>query len=171
MKNGAIVFKGKYGATMQYAHWLGQELDLPYLDSDQVSDEKLSGFDFIILGSSVYYGKLLLRPFLTKHKAVLKTKKLFIFIDCATPDSDEREQKKILSENIPKSLLKKDNFFFLPGKLTINTLDLVDRTMLRVAAFFEKDPKRKNVMTHGVDAVSKDNLIDLAIAVEAFMLA
>lgn len=169
MKKGAIVFKGKYGATRQYAHWLGQELDLPRLDADQVTDEKLKEFDFIVLGSPVYYGRLLLRPFLIKHVQALKTKKVFIFIDCATPDSNEREQRKILRESIPKPILKKDNTFFLPGRLKIESLNLFDRAMLRIVGFFEKDPERKKVMKDGIDAVSKDNLIDLAIAIEAFM--
>jgi len=170
MKKGAIVFKGKYGATRQYAHWLGHELDLPCLD-DQITNETLQDFDFIILGSSVYYGKLLLRPFLIKHTKILESKKIFIFIDCATPDSDEKEQRRILRENIPKTLLKKDNTFFLPGKLAIHHLNLFDRTMLRIATIFEKKPERKNVMTNGIDAVSKDNLIDLFIAIKGYMMA
>lgn len=169
MKKGVIIMKGKYGATEQYAHWLGDELNLPCLDADQITDENIRHFDFVILGSSVYYGNLLLRKFLIKHTEVLKSKKVFIFINCATPDSDEREQHRILRENIPKSILKNDNTFFLPGRLVIKDLGLVDRTMLRFASIFEKNLDRKAVMTDGLDAVSKDNLIDLAIAVESFI--
>lgn len=170
MKNGVVVYKGKYGATRQYAHWLANDLKLPCLDMDRLADQSLNDYDYVVAGSSVYYGKLLMHPFLVRHTPALKSKKVFIFIVCATPDSDQREQKKILKENIPEPLLKKDNTFFLPGKLDLNTLNLFDRIMLRIAAFFEKDPERKNVMTNGVNAVAEENLIDLDIAVRAFSL-
>ncbi|WP_439585641.1 flavodoxin domain-containing protein [Dyadobacter bucti] len=171
MKSGAVVYKGKYGATKQYAQWLSDDLELPCLEADLVAGQTLNDFDYIILGSSVYYGKLLLRPFLVKHLEVLKHKKVFIFISCATPDSDQREQKRISKENIPEPLQKGENIFFLPGKLDLKALTLLDRTLLRIAAFFEKDPERKKIMTNGVDAVSKENLIDLDISVRAFALA
>jgi menaquinone-dependent protoporphyrinogen IX oxidase len=171
MKNGVVVYKGKYGATKQYAHWLAHDLALPCLDMDRVVDQSLNDYDYVILGSSVYYGKLLLHPFLVRHTEVLKSKKVFIFIVCATPDSDQREQKKLLRENIPEPLLRKNNTFFLPGKLDLHALNLFDRIMLRMAAFFEKDPERKSVMTNGVDAVAKENLIDLDIAARAFALS
>jgi len=168
MKSGAVVYKGKYGATKQYAQWLSDDLELPCLDADLVAGQTLNDFDYIILGSSVYYGKMLLSPFLVKHLEVLKHKKVFIFISCATPDSDQREQKRISKENIPKKLMKEEQIFFLPGKLDIRALTVFDRLMLRIAAFFEKNPERNRVMTSGIDAVSKDNLIDLDIAVLAF---
>lgn len=171
MKRGAVLYSSKYGATKQYALWLADDLKIPCLDISRLPDQSLDDYDYIILGSSVYYGKLLVRPFLTKHSALLKLKKLFIFIVCATPDTAEREQKKILKDNIPETLLREDNTFFLPGRLALGTLNLFERIMLRLVALFEKDPERKKVMTRGVDAVSKDNLIDLDIVVRAFLLS
>lgn len=168
MKKGLIVFKGKYGASRQYAQWLGHQLDLPYWDASQMSAELLSSCDFIVLGGAVYYGKLLLRSFIMKHIEILKTKKLFIFIVCATPDSDERTQKQIVKQNIPKLIANRDDIYFLPGRLVIEKLKLGDRLMLRLAAAFEKDPVKKQVMLNGIDSVNQDNLIDIVIAVTMY---
>jgi menaquinone-dependent protoporphyrinogen IX oxidase len=170
MKKGIIVFKGKYGATRQYAQWLGQELDLAYQEADQMTDELLSRYDFVIIGSSVYYGKLLLSSFLTKYFNVLKTKKLFVFIVCATPDSDEKTQSLIVKDNIPRLLTDRSNIFFLPGRMTLKKLSLTDRILLRVAAAFEKDPQKKQGMLNGIDGVCKENLIDLIIAASMYSL-
>jgi len=168
MKRGLIIFKGKYGATRQYAQWLGQQLDLPYLDADKVTGQLLSDYDFVILGCSVYYGKLLLSSFISEHLPLLKAKKLFIYIVCATPETDEKKQNRIVKENIPKPIAAWGNIFFLPGRLVPKALGLADRIMLRLAAIFEKDPSRKLVMLNGIDGVDKDNLIDIVIAVTMY---
>lgn len=170
MKKGIIVFKGKYGATRQYAQWLAQELGLTYLEADQITGELLSTYDFVILGSSVYYGKLLLGSFLTKHFNVLSAKKLFVFIVCATPDSDEKTQSLIVKDNIPRLITDRSNIFFLPGRLILKELGLTDRVLLRVAAAFEKDPLKKQGMLNGIDGVREENLIDLIIAATMYSL-
>jgi menaquinone-dependent protoporphyrinogen IX oxidase len=57
---GAIVYKGKYGATRDYATLLSTALNLP------VSNETLTGgqllhADYLFIGSAVYAGRLSLR--------------------------------------------------------------------------------------------------------------
>lgn len=58
---GIIIFKGKYGATGQYAEWLGKELGLPVFTPDNYRTEDIINCDFVIIGSSVYMGKLQLK--------------------------------------------------------------------------------------------------------------
>ena len=50
---GVIVYKGRYGATAQYANWLGNILQLPVLKVDELSDSKLKDYDYVIAGTSV----------------------------------------------------------------------------------------------------------------------
>ena len=61
MMKGIVVYKGKYGATRQYAEWLGAEFALPVQPAETLTREKLFLFDYIVIGSSVYVGKLLMR--------------------------------------------------------------------------------------------------------------
>lgn len=170
MKKGLIVFKGKYGSTRQYAQWLSLQLDIPYLEASQVTAQVLAAYDFIILGSPVYYGRLLLGSFIMKHLGVLKAKKVFVMIVCATPDSDQKMQKRIVKDNLPEVIADLSNIFFMAGRLVISKIGLADRLMLRLAAFFEKDPAKKQVMQNGIDGVSEDNLIDLVVAVAMYRL-
>jgi len=170
MKKGVIIFQGKYGATRQYAKWLSEELDLPFLEPDQVTDQSLSAFDYIVLGSSVYYGKLLLRLFILQHSGILSTKKIFVFIVCATPESDEKTQKSIIKANIPQQIAGASDIFFVAGRLVLKKLSFTDRLMLRMAAIFEQDPVKKQVMQTGIDAVKEENLIDIIIAVTMYAL-
>jgi menaquinone-dependent protoporphyrinogen IX oxidase len=170
MKKGLILFKSRYGTTAQYTHWLSSELHLPSMDIDNATAQSLSEYEFLVIGSPVYYGKLSVSSFLRKHRDLLKTKKLFLFIVCATPDSSDKQQEKILTDNIPKALWTWDNVFFLPGRLIPAKLDLVDRFILRIATLFEKDSSRKKLMSEGIDNISKDNLIDLFLAVKIHTL-
>ena len=71
-----IVYKGKYGATKQYAEWLGEELNLPVLSAELADEGQLALSDFYIIGSSVYIGKLQIRKWLKKNLSVLKNKKI-----------------------------------------------------------------------------------------------
>jgi len=64
---GIIIYKGKYGATEQYANWLSAELDLPLVSADDISAEKLRIFDFVVLAGSVYIGKWMMRDWLKQN--------------------------------------------------------------------------------------------------------
>jgi menaquinone-dependent protoporphyrinogen IX oxidase len=56
-----IIYKGKYGATQQYAHWLSEELYVPVATTENYDEDYFSACDTVILGSSVYIGQLQLK--------------------------------------------------------------------------------------------------------------
>ena len=62
--NGIIVYKGKYEATHQYAQWLGSNLSIPITTPEELQGDMLARMDYIIIGSSVYIGKLRIKPWL-----------------------------------------------------------------------------------------------------------
>ena len=96
---GIIVYKGKYGATFQYAQWLGSELQLPVIETEHMTAENIVKYDYVIIGSSVYVGKLLVREWIKRYMPVLQSKKVFIFIVCATGKSAE-EMLVLLNERL-----------------------------------------------------------------------
>ncbi len=55
---GLVIYKGRYGATKQYATWIGQELGLAVASADRFPLKELPKYDYFIIGSSVYIGKL-----------------------------------------------------------------------------------------------------------------
>ena len=105
-----IIYKGKYGATRQYAEWLGAALHLPLQTPEELPEADIKTQDCIIMGSSVYIGKLLIRSWVKKHEAVLKSKKLILFVVCG--NNNPKEQEKIIQQNIPDGLIDPSRIFF-----------------------------------------------------------
>lgn len=169
MKKSAIIYSSKYGATRQYAEWLGEELALPLFITGSVDKAQLSICDFVVIGSSVYIGKLLIRDWLRKNAAILKNKKLFLFVVCGS-SSDKEKQKKIIADNIPDSLLELCSIFFMPGRLDIKKLSWKDRLLLKLGSRLEKNPVAKKAMLTGIDGVKKENSDELANAVRSFRM-
>ena len=164
---GAIIYKGKYGATRQYAEWLGEELHIPVLEPEIVTARMLSKYDYIIAGASVYAGRLQNKSWLNRNSQILAGKKLFLFIVCATPSSEKEKLNGIIKANIPDTLVNLADTFFLAGRLIKSKLGWIDRLVLKMGASLEKDPARKKAMLQDFDWVKKENIKNLVNAVAA----
>lgn len=159
---GLIVYKGKYGATRQYADILSKELNLPVFTSI-VTGGQLIEADYVLIGSAVYAGKLSLQSWLIRNQEWLKTKKLFFFIVCGTPGTDKEKTDKIIEDNIPRSL-RNNPVFFLKGRMIIRNLSWTDRLLLKIGARLTKDPQQKQAMLQDFDGVEAARIRPLADA-------
>lgn len=155
---GIVVYKGKYGATAQYAAWLGEALYLPVYNLDKQFIDRLANYDYIMIGSPVYVGKLLIKSWLREHEALLKGKKTFLFIVNGSATEDEARQTAILEDNVPLDLLPAAKTFFLPGRVVINKLSWFDKLVIRIGAFMEHDPVKKQLMRKGFDGVKREHI-------------
>lgn len=88
---GIVVYQSKYGATNKYAQWIGSDLGLPVFETRELDPGQLEKYDLIILGSSVYIGRLLIKKWLKNNFKYLLNKKTFFFVVCGTP-VDQREK-------------------------------------------------------------------------------
>ncbi|HEY8969763.1 MAG TPA: flavodoxin domain-containing protein [Puia sp.] len=146
--NGIVLYRSRNGATRQYADWIGTALRLPVIDPERVDETLLAAADFLLIGTSVYYGELTLRDWLKENVPGLVHKKLFFFIVCA-PSPDVSKHGQIIMDNIPGPLLRPStDIFFLPG-----------RWML--------DPASKEASSQDIDAVKKENIAGLLEAVRS----
>lgn len=151
-----IIYKGKYGATRQYAGWLGAALHLPLKTPEELPEADIKMYDCIIMGSSVYIGKLLIRDWIKQYADVLKNKKILLFIVCGT--NNQKEQEKIIKQNVPDGLLDPSHIFFLPGRLIQSKLSWKDRFMLKAGAMLVKNPESKKFMLQDSDNVKEENI-------------
>jgi menaquinone-dependent protoporphyrinogen IX oxidase len=151
-----IIYKGKYGATRQYAEWLGAALHLPLKTPEELQEADIKMNDFIIMGSSVYIGKLLIRDWIKQYASILKNKNLLLFVVCGS--NNRKEHEKIIEQNIPHGLLDPSRIFFLPGRLIQSKLSWKDRFMLNVGAMLVKDPEAKKFMLQDRDNVKEENI-------------
>lgn len=165
---GVIIYKGKYGATRQYAEILSKELNLP-ASTPVITGGQLMDADYVLIGSAVYMGRLLLKSWLIRNEEWLKTKKLFFFIVCGTPAADKEKTDKIIADNIPLSL-RSNTIFFLKGRMIKGNLTYTDRLLLKMGAWLTKDPQEKKAMLQDFDEVGLPALRPLLQALKLWDL-
>lgn len=158
---GIIVYKGKYGATRQYAEWVASELQFPVFTPEYMPPQQLEKCELIIAGGSVYEGRWMMRKWLANHEHALKNKKLILFIVCGTLPNDGESLDKIARENIPAHLRNIIPVYFLHGRMLLKQLSWTDKAMLRIGASMMRDPVKKKEMLQDFDDVKKEHLTPL----------
>ena len=166
---GLVIYKGKYGATKQYAMWIGQELQLPVASADRFHIDELPKYDYFILGSSVYIGKLEIKDWLKKNFNVLQNKKIFFFQVAGSPVEQIEKRQSYNKASLPPSNLKKAQFYYLPGRMIMRNLSGWDRFMLKMGAKLTKDPVEKKAMLTDFDHVKKEKVIPIIEGVRTFI--
>src|SRR5436190_16299651 len=165
---GLVIYKGKYGATKQYAIWIGQELQLTVASADRFPLDELTRYDYIILGSSVYIGKLEIKDWLKKNFLVLRNKKLFLFQVAGSPAEQTEKRESYNKASLSSTILKKIQFYYLPGRMIMRNLSGWHRFMLNMGAKLTKDPIEKKTMLTDFDHVKKENIFPIIEAVRTF---
>ncbi len=141
---GLIVYKGKYGATMQYSIWLGAALNCPVVKSDFARPEQITQADYIMIGSSVYIGQLQIKQWLQTNLPLLEGKKLIFFVVAGgVPDKPE-EVRSYFEKCVPATLRRNASCHYLPGRLNYGLLSLKDKLLLRVGAWFAARKGKKS---------------------------
>jgi len=166
---GLVIYKGKYGATKQYAMWIGQELQLPVASADRFHIDELPKYDYFILGSSVYIGKLEIKDWLKKNFTVLQNKKIFFFQVAGSPVEQIEKRESYNKASIPPDMLQKIQFYYLPGRMIMRNLSGWDRFMLKMGAKLTKDPVEKKAMLTDFDHVKKEKVIPIMEGVRTFI--
>jgi menaquinone-dependent protoporphyrinogen IX oxidase len=163
-----VIYKGKYGATRQYAMWLGQELKLPVKKAGSMGKQELESYDCLLVGTSVYVGNLLIKKWLKKNSSYLTSKKIFLFQVAATPP-EEKEKRQAYNKTIPGQIVNNCEFYFLPGRMILSKLSWLDRLMLKMGARMAKNPADKKAMLTDFDNVKKDRLSQLIKDAKTYM--
>lgn len=125
-----ILYQSKYGATAQYAKWLEDEWHLPATNAADVNLSGLEPGSLLILGSSVYIGKLRMAGWLKKNEDQLSHHQLILFVVSGTPPNETEKLLQYVKGSVSPELLKRLRVFFLPGRLLYEKLSGRDRFML-----------------------------------------
>jgi menaquinone-dependent protoporphyrinogen IX oxidase len=165
---GIIIYKGKYGATKQYAGWLKDVLNIPLAESYDINEAQLANYGYLVLGTSVYEGRMLIKSWLKKNIAALQGKKIFLFVVSGTPAHKKEILETYLQVNVPPEIRNRMEVYFLPGRLIMKKLSWTDRLMMRMAEMLAKGEEAKKEMRMEYDYVKKENIRDLVNAVRKF---
>ena len=158
---GIIVFKGKYGATRQYAEWLAQDLNLPASSADRLSPLQLRGYDVILIGTSVYLGKLTITGWLKQNLQLLTEKKIFLFLVSATPPREKDKLDSYIQAGIPGEIRNNCEIYYLPGRMILKNLSWKDRFMLGMVARLIKGSNKEKKLLTDFDRVKKEHLAEM----------
>jgi menaquinone-dependent protoporphyrinogen oxidase len=141
MSKVLIAYATKHGCVEECAKFLSgkmnAETDLWNLKEKKSID--VSAYDKIIVGGSIYAGKLAkeTRDFCSKNESILKGKKLGLFI-CGLSEGDEAKQQ--VESSFPQELLKaalvKESF---GGKIRLNNMNFLERKIIKAVAKIESD--------------------------------
>jgi len=150
---GAVLFMGKYGATRQYAEWIAEETDLPLFD---LGKEKpgLFAYDYYILGSSIYLGRLHIRNWLKENWPVLKSKPTLLFSVSGSP-AGHPDLEEALQVSLSPEMRKKMYYVPLQGRLILEELPWFLRLMLKFVGRSQKEEETAQRMLYGFDYVEK----------------
>ncbi len=135
---GIVLYKSKYGNTLQYATWLSSKLGFALRDFSKFKPNELSDYDVFIFGSGVYMGKM---NKIKKALKLFKNQKLIIFA-CAGNNNVEAEINIIKKSNFTKDELAKNAFFYLPGGVDFSKVKGLFKPFLNV--FRKMLEKKKN---------------------------
>lgn len=163
---GVLIYKGKYGATSQYADWIAATLRIPAFTESAYKAQQLITCDYVVIGSPVYMGRLLLRDWLRQNILYLKNKKLYLYIVCGTPGDQEEKLDKIVRDNLPAELRGYCTVYFMRGRMIVKKLSWKDKLIVRLGALMAKTPAERKALTADFDAVQKENITPLINAVQ-----
>jgi len=111
-----ILYATKYGAAKEIAKRIAEKFDNVVVhDLKQDDIPALSGFDTVIIGSSLYAGMIRkeAKAFLSKNAGVLREKKIGLFL--SGMDIDEDKGKTYFETNFSPELLQSAKAKTLPG--------------------------------------------------------
>ncbi|HTR29759.1 MAG TPA: flavodoxin domain-containing protein [Puia sp.] len=153
-----IIYQSKYGATREYAEWLGEALKTEPVPAVSLKPEQLVYANRVIIGTSVYMGRMLMRNWIAHNQGYLRDKDVYLFVVCGTPASEVEKLEKIVKDNIPAQIRNVFRIFFLPGRVMLDKLSWLDRLLIRIASRAKKRSGAGETLQVGIDYVRKENL-------------
>ncbi len=76
-----ILYSSQYSTCKNYAIWISEQLNATTIDLQHLDLSIIDDFDFIIFGSSIYYGIHKGEQFISKHSSLFTNKTILLF-DC-----------------------------------------------------------------------------------------
>jgi len=157
-----IVYATKHGSAEDCAKILGEKLqgkvDLYNIKKDMVSD--LSQYDKIIIGGSIYVGKVQkeISEFCIKNSNELQKKKLGFFICCMNNKNAEDQLKNSFPEELISKAVAKKSF---GGEFRFKKMNFMERFIIKKVA--KSDENLPSVDTNkDISQISEDSITEFA---------
>ncbi len=131
--NTLIVYASKYGCTEKCARLIKEELNdqIDLINLKNVKDINLSNYDKVIIGGSIYIGKIQkeVTEFCSKHLDKLSDKRIGLFI-CGMVEGEAINTE--LNANFPPELLKiAEVKEYIGGEFLLDKMSFIDKMIVK----------------------------------------
>ena len=134
-----IVYTSKYGCTEKAAELLKARMsgEVEVINLSYAKEPSLESYDTVILGGSIYYGKIQkeMTAFVNKAKPKLTHKKVGLFICAGNKDQAAQELRAAFPEELLQRALATEVF---GDELQYDKLTLMEKFILRMVKGKEK---------------------------------
>ncbi|HYF83380.1 MAG TPA: flavodoxin domain-containing protein [Clostridia bacterium] len=140
-----IIYATKYGCTQKAVTLLKSKLGENVSSINIMKDKvpELKEYDTVILGGSIYVGKIQkqMHKYMLKHAEELKTKRLGLFICAGEQDSViiEKELKASFPEELFSHAVIMETF---GGELHIDKISFIEKHVIRIVKGITQDYSR-----------------------------
>lgn len=152
--NTLIVYGTKYGCAEKCANLLAQKLSgkIDIKNLKNTGELDLSQYDSIIIGGSIYVGRIRkeVSDFCIKNIEVLQKKKTGLFICGMQTDAFEAELNASFPKDLLESAAAKDCF---GGEFILKKVNFFERTIVKMIAKTDKD--MLNISEVAIDSFAK----------------
>lgn len=150
--NVLIIHASKYGFTEDCAYYLAKNIkhESTIIALDKSLDINIDRYDWVIIGSPIYMGKIKKssKHFCQKNIEKLLKKKVALFICCTTPEQSDEYFKKGFPPQLYKNAKIKLNF---GGELRQDRLNVFERKITDMV--FKVEAKKQEVLYENMDAL------------------
>lgn len=138
--NTLVVFASKHGATEKAAEKLSELLEgkVDCVNLKKSIPESIDGYERVVLGTSVYAGKLHKEfvDFVEKNEKKLREKEYAFFVCCGF----EEKAEAYLSENLPDGIVEGALFVkYFGQEIVLKRMKLYERAALKMVAKVKED--------------------------------
>ena len=145
--NAIVIYKSRYGATRSYAEWIAEELHCDAVDAKAIRVDELSEYDTIIYGGGLYAQTINGVSLITKNIDRLKDKKIAVYSTGITPlECRDYYDKIIIEKNFKPDMMERIRVFNFPGKMVVDELSLVHKTLIKGLKKMIKDKENPTEM-------------------------
>lgn len=152
-----ILFATKYGTADKCAHLLKCQLDGEVTIQPIDAAESLNGYDTVVIGGSIYMGKLqpTVIQFCRQNQALLLKKKLALYLCCLTRDPSAAFFKKYFPQSLLDHAVEVASF---GGEVDFDRLNFLYRMMMKLlmrTKDFEKNYRDPGLLTDEIEKMAK----------------
>lgn len=153
--NTLIVFSTKHGCTEKCVKILSKELkdnvDLVNLNTSK--DTNISKYDKVIIGGSIYIGRIQkeVREFCSKYLEELKEKKIGLFI-CGMQEGDSINTE--INQNFPKELIEMATVIkHFGGEFDFSKMNFFEKLIVKIVA--KTSSNKSNILNDNINSFAK----------------